>query len=108
MPRFYFHVYDDLVALDDEGAELPSVAEAREAAVRAARELATEEIKRKGTLTMKHRIEVEDERPQASPDDAVSSSFQDRRRLTALSGCPCFSSDAPPLGARPGAPLCPS
>ena len=61
MPRFFFHVYDDYVALDDEGAELPSVAEAREAAVRAARELATEEIRAKGKLTLKHRIDVEDE-----------------------------------------------
>ena len=61
VPRFYFHVYDDVVALDEEGVDLATFAQVRDAAVLAARELATEEIKRKGTLTVKHRVEVEDE-----------------------------------------------
>ena len=61
MPRFFFHVYDDLVALDQEGHELPTVEEAREWAIRAVRELAANEVK-KGHLGLTHRIEVADER----------------------------------------------
>jgi hypothetical protein len=61
MPRFFFHVYDNIVALDDEGLELESAALARNAAVRAARQLAAEEIVSDGVLHLRHRIEVEDE-----------------------------------------------
>ena len=60
MPRFFFHVYDDLVAFDEEGHELSTVEEAREWAVRAVRELAAIEVK-EGHLGLTHRIEVADE-----------------------------------------------
>jgi hypothetical protein len=60
MPRFFFHVYDNIVALDDEGLELESAALARNAAVRAARQLAAEEIVSDGVLHLRHRIEVEE------------------------------------------------
>ena len=59
MPRFFFHVYDDNVALDEEGQELPSSAAAKEEAIRAARQLACAEVM-KGHLGLAHRIEVED------------------------------------------------
>ena len=60
MPRFFFHVYDDVVALDEEGCELPDLEAVRQRAIEGARELACEQI-RKGKLTLHHRIEVEDE-----------------------------------------------
>ncbi|HEV2080228.1 MAG TPA: hypothetical protein VGR19_10100, partial [Allosphingosinicella sp.] len=60
MPRFYFHVYDDIVALDDEGVELPDLETVRREALKGARELACENL-RNGKLNLDHRIEVVDE-----------------------------------------------
>lgn len=60
MPRFYFHVYNDVIAIDEEGLELPDVEAAREQATESARELVCEGI-HKGHLNLDHRIEVEDE-----------------------------------------------
>jgi len=60
MPRYFFHLYDDIVLHDEEGIELPDLAAARDEAVRAARELACQEV-RNGKLSLHHRIEVEDE-----------------------------------------------
>jgi hypothetical protein len=60
MPRFFFHVYDDMVALDEEGQELPSSAAAMERAIQEARHMACHEVL-KGHLGLTHRIEVEDE-----------------------------------------------
>ena len=59
--RYFFHVYSDTVALDEEGQELASLTIAREAAIRAAREFAAEEITGTGQVSLRHRIEVEDE-----------------------------------------------
>ncbi len=59
MPRFFFHLYDDQVALDEKGTELPSAAAAREAAIKAARDIASAEV-RDGHLGLNHRIEVTD------------------------------------------------
>lgn len=61
MSRYFFHVYSDTVAIDEEGQELASLAIAREAAIRAAREFAAEEITSCGQISLRHRIEVEDE-----------------------------------------------
>ena len=59
MPRYFFHVYNDIVATDEEGMELPDLAAAREQALEAARELVCESV-HKGQLNLDHRIEVED------------------------------------------------
>jgi hypothetical protein len=60
MPRFYFNLHDDVVAIDDEGRELADVGVARTEAIAAARELICEQV-REGRLDLRHRIEVEDE-----------------------------------------------
>lgn len=60
MPRFFFHIYDDGVARDDEGRVYPDLEAAKGEAIKGARELMCEEL-RKGSLTLSHRIEVEDE-----------------------------------------------
>ena len=60
MPRFFFHVYDHAVALDEEGLELPDLQAAEREAVRGARSLACEQIEH-GELHLDHRIDVEDE-----------------------------------------------
>lgn len=59
--RYFFHVYSDTIALDEEGQELESLSIAREAAVRAARQCAADEITERGQVSVRHRIEVEDE-----------------------------------------------
>lgn len=60
MPRFFFHVYDDIVALDEEGMELADTETAKAMAVATARALAADQVA-KGMLTLHHRIEVTDE-----------------------------------------------
>lgn len=59
MPQFFFHLYDDTVALDREGKQLPSTDEAREEAIKQAREMACAEVL-EGHLGLSHRIEVTD------------------------------------------------
>ena len=61
MSRYFFHVYSDTVALDEDGQELTTLSIAREAAVRAARQFAADEIVERGQVSLRHRIEVEDE-----------------------------------------------
>jgi hypothetical protein len=61
MPRFYFHLRDDLDVADDEGLELPSLDAAREHAAANARftlaQLAIEE----GKINFGHCVDIEDE-----------------------------------------------
>lgn len=60
MPRFYFHLFNDITAIDEEGAELPSEARARQRAEVNAREMAAESVRR-GHLVLSHRIDVGNE-----------------------------------------------
>ena len=60
MPRFFFHIIDDLVINDDEGIELPDVEAARGTALTGARAMICEQVA-KGRITLHHRVEVEDE-----------------------------------------------
>lgn len=60
VPRYFFHLFDDLTVIDEEGVELPSPAAAREHAIANARTMACAELT-EGHLNLKHRIEVTDE-----------------------------------------------
>ena len=60
MPRFYFHLRNDIVTNDEEGAELPDLTSARRTAVETARGLAAESV-RQGHLNLNHYIEIENE-----------------------------------------------
>lgn len=60
MPRFYFHLYNNVIVRDEEGRELPDAETARAEAIKAAQEMICEEAK-KGQVKLSHRIEVEDE-----------------------------------------------
>lgn len=60
VPRFFFHLYDDIVVRDEEGQELPDAEAARSRALLSAREMACAEVL-KGHLGLNHRVEVEDE-----------------------------------------------
>ena len=61
MPRFFFHLRDDLDVEDFEGAELPSLDAARERATKEARQLMCDTLKEGGRITLRHRIDIEDE-----------------------------------------------
>jgi hypothetical protein len=60
MPRFFFHLYNDMITTDEEGRELADVATARAVAVDEVRAVMTDEVL-KGRLTLSHRIVVADE-----------------------------------------------
>ncbi len=60
VPRYFFHVYDDVIAEDEEGAELPNLAAARLNALRGARELIADQVRR-GYMVRSHWIDVVDE-----------------------------------------------
>ena len=60
MPRYFFHVYDDIIAHDEEGLELPNLAAARLNALKGARDLIGEQVRR-GYLVLSHWIDVVDE-----------------------------------------------
>lgn len=61
MPRFHFHLRDELDTQDEEGVEVASVEEAISRAVEEARVIAAEEVKR-GKLHLDHQVTVTDER----------------------------------------------
>jgi hypothetical protein len=76
MPRFFFHVYDDVVLKDDEGIELADAELARAAALAGARAMMCDQVK-EGRLSLHHRIEVEDERGEA----ILTLAFEDAVRI---------------------------
>jgi len=61
VPRYYFHLYDDLDCPDQEGAELPNLEAAQAKAVHEARLLMGDLLHREGRLALHHRIDIEDE-----------------------------------------------
>ena len=60
MPRYFFHLYDDLAVLDEEGIELPDDDAARETALKNAREIACAEVEQ-GHLVLEHHINMVDD-----------------------------------------------
>lgn len=61
MPRFYFNLFNDIVALDKEGVELSGLAAAEAQARTGAAQIIAERIAAGERLNIAHRIEVEDE-----------------------------------------------
>jgi hypothetical protein len=62
VPRFYFHLLNDVDAPDEEGKELPSLEAACEPARRCARVTIAESVKDQGRFNLDHRIDIENER----------------------------------------------
>ena len=60
MPLFFFHIFDDLEFIDEEGIDMADATAARAAALAGARGMMSEQVKN-GRLSLHHRIEVEDE-----------------------------------------------
>lgn len=62
VPRFFFHVRDDVDAPDDQGAELADLEAARAHAIGAARSLMCETLLNDGRISLHHRIDIENEK----------------------------------------------
>jgi hypothetical protein len=60
MPRYFFHVYNHEIVMDEEGLDLPDLDAAREIALDSARDLVCDSV-HQGHLNLDHRIEVVDE-----------------------------------------------
>ena len=57
MPRYFFNVYDDVIASDDEGMDLPNEQAARLHDIIGARDIMVEQVRR-GYLVRSHWIDV--------------------------------------------------
>jgi hypothetical protein len=60
MPKFFFHLHNDVEVADPVGTELPSLDEARAKAVGAARGVMAADIVEAGHITLSHRITIKD------------------------------------------------
>jgi hypothetical protein len=60
MARYYFHLFNDVTSIDQEGAELRDLPQAMERATTLARDMAAQSVQ-EGRLTLHHRIDVSDE-----------------------------------------------
>ena len=60
MPRYYFHVFNDVTSLDEEGRELPDLEAARAHAVEDARSLMSDMLKQ-GRIVLSHHIAIQNE-----------------------------------------------
>jgi hypothetical protein len=61
MPRYFFHLHNDVDAPDPEGVELRDLDAARARALYNARFSAGESVKDMGHIVGDHRIDIEDE-----------------------------------------------
>lgn len=61
MPRYFFHLSNDVTVEDEEGQICADDAEARLVAIREARELIADSIAMHGRVVLSHSIEVHDE-----------------------------------------------
>jgi hypothetical protein len=62
MPRYFFHLHNDVEARDEEGIELADLEAARQLAFQNVRFTAGETIKEKGRIVLDHRIDIEDDK----------------------------------------------
>ena len=60
MPKFYFHLRNDMDVPDLEGREFPDLTAARACAVHLARFEVSEMVKTEGRVVLHHRIDIED------------------------------------------------
>lgn len=61
MPRFFFHLHNDVDAPDPDGVELPDLEEARAVALHNAPFSAGQSVKDMGHIVGGYRIDIEDE-----------------------------------------------
>ena len=61
MPRFRFHLYNDVETIDEQGREFPDLQAARTEAIDNARDLMAAELKSNGAINLNHWIELEND-----------------------------------------------
>jgi hypothetical protein len=61
VPRYFFHIFDDLDVSDDEGSQFADLKTARVFGVQNARALMCEALRVEGRINLNHRIDIEDE-----------------------------------------------
>jgi hypothetical protein len=61
MPRYFFDLYNDMVALDEEGTVLPNTKAAQARGLSEAREMIRASVEDHKRIDLEHRIEVRDE-----------------------------------------------
>jgi len=61
MPRLHLNIYNDSIAIDEDGAEYKDLAAAKRAAIDGARALMAEHVLHGRPITLSHRIEIADE-----------------------------------------------
>ena len=59
MPRYYFHLYNDVSARDEEGKVLPDLEAARANGIKEAREIMLDNVT-EGRIDLSHRIDIAD------------------------------------------------
>lgn len=59
MPHYYFHLYNDITAMDGEGKMLPDLDAARANGIKEAREMMMESVG-EGRINFSHRIDIAD------------------------------------------------
>jgi hypothetical protein len=60
MPRYFFHLYNDVISIDEEGVDLPDLEAARANGIKEAREMMLEMVA-EGRINFSHRIDIADE-----------------------------------------------
>ena len=60
MPLYYFHLYNDVIAMDEEGVDLPDLEAAHANGIKEAREMMLETVS-EGRINFSHRIDIADE-----------------------------------------------
>lgn len=73
MPRFYFHLRNDISVDDHEGRDLPDTLAARAVAAKYALDMCAVSIREQHKLNLQHRIEVTSE----SGQDVLTVKFGD-------------------------------
>jgi len=60
MPHYYFHLYNDVVLMDEEGVDLPDLEAAHANGIKEAREMMLDMVTQ-GRINFSHRIDIADE-----------------------------------------------
>jgi hypothetical protein len=76
MPHYYFHLYNDIAAMDSEGKRLPHLDAARANGIKEAREMMMESVA-EGRINFSHRIDIADQ----TGDVAATVMFGDAVRV---------------------------
>lgn len=60
MSRYFFHLYNDIIAMDEEGVDLPDRETAHANGIKEAREMMVDTVT-DGRINFSHRIDIADE-----------------------------------------------